>query len=85
MPFLLKAEQAQLSQSFFTGEVFQPSDRTHGSPLDPLQQLLCLSCARFPGLDAIRQWGLTRAGPLPASLLMQPEILSAFWAASATS
>ena len=35
-PSFLQAEQPQLSQPFFTGEVFQPSDHFCGPPLDPL-------------------------------------------------
>ncbi|KAK4830165.1 hypothetical protein QYF61_008676 [Mycteria americana] len=38
-PSLLQAEQPQLSQPFFTGEVFQPYDHFRGPPLDPLQQV----------------------------------------------
>ncbi|RMC12805.1 hypothetical protein DUI87_10330 [Hirundo rustica rustica] len=36
--FLLQAEQSQLSQRVFTGEVLQPPDNLHGLPLDSLQQ-----------------------------------------------
>ena len=38
-PSLLQAEQAQLSQPFFVGEVLQPSDYLCVPPLDLLQQL----------------------------------------------
>ena len=36
---LLQAEQAQLPQSVFVGEVLQPSHHLCGPPLDLLQQL----------------------------------------------
>ena len=35
-PSLLQAEQAQVPQPFFTGEVLQPSDHLCGPPLDLL-------------------------------------------------
>ena len=42
-PSFLQAEQAQLPQPVFVGEVLQPSDHLCGPPLDPLQQLLICS------------------------------------------
>jgi len=38
-PSLLQAEQAQLPQTVFRGEVLQPSDHLHGPLVAPLQQL----------------------------------------------
>jgi len=38
-PSLLQAEEPQLSQPFFTGEVLQPSDCFHGPSLELLQQV----------------------------------------------
>ncbi|KAK4810670.1 hypothetical protein QYF61_007470 [Mycteria americana] len=53
-PSLLQAEQPQLSQPVFVGEVLQPSDHFCGPPLDPLQQLHVL-VLRAPELDAVLQ------------------------------
>jgi len=36
---LLQAKQSQFPQSFFIGEVLQPSDNLSGPPLDPFQEL----------------------------------------------
>jgi len=41
-----------ITQHFFIGEVFQPSDH-HGSPLDLLQQLHILHLLGAPDLDAV--------------------------------
>ncbi|KAK4818676.1 hypothetical protein QYF61_017421 [Mycteria americana] len=49
------AEQPQLSQPVFIGEVLQPSDHFHGPPLDLLQQLHVLLVLRAPELDAVLQ------------------------------
>ncbi|KAK4806889.1 hypothetical protein QYF61_012610 [Mycteria americana] len=54
-PSLLQAEQPQLSQPFFIGEVFQPSDHFCGLPLDPLQQVHVFLVLRAPELDAVLQ------------------------------
>ena len=54
---LLQAEQAQLLQPLFTGEVLQPSDHLCGPPLDPLQQLLIFPVLGTPDLDALLQTG----------------------------
>ncbi|KAK4818441.1 hypothetical protein QYF61_013128 [Mycteria americana] len=43
-PSLLQAEQPQLSQTFFIGEVLQPSDHFRGPPLDLLQQVHVFLC-----------------------------------------
>lgn len=40
---LLQAEQFQLSHPVFTGEVFHPSGRLPGTPVDLLQQVHVLS------------------------------------------
>ncbi|RMC05088.1 hypothetical protein DUI87_18270 [Hirundo rustica rustica] len=53
-PSLFQAKQYQLSQSFLTGEVLQPSDHL-GSPLESLQQVHVLSVLRTPELDAALQ------------------------------
>ena len=39
-PSLLQDEELQLPQSFFIGEVLQPSDHPYDPPLNHLQQLL---------------------------------------------
>ncbi|KAK4823229.1 hypothetical protein QYF61_027570, partial [Mycteria americana] len=49
------AKQPQLSQPFFIGEVFQPSDHFHGPPLDPLQQVHVFLVLGTPELDAVLQ------------------------------
>jgi len=51
--FLPQAEQSQVPQAVFIGEVLQPSDHLCGSPLDLLQQLLILPVLEAPGLDAV--------------------------------
>ncbi|KAK4827923.1 hypothetical protein QYF61_022371 [Mycteria americana] len=52
---LLQAEQPQVSQPFFTGEVLQPSDHFCSPPLDPLQQLHVFPVLRAPELDSVLQ------------------------------
>ncbi|KAK4827897.1 hypothetical protein QYF61_022320 [Mycteria americana] len=52
---LLQAEQPQLSQPFFIGEVLQPSDLFCSPPLDLLQQVHVFPVLRAPELDAIFQ------------------------------
>jgi len=54
-PPLLQAEQPQLSQPFFTGELFHPSDHFCGPPLDPVQQVFLV--LRGPKLDAVLRVG----------------------------
>jgi len=56
-PSPLLAKQVQFSQSFFIGQVLQPSDYLHGLPLDPLQQLWVLPVLVAPDLDAVLQIG----------------------------
>ncbi|KAK4830027.1 LOW QUALITY PROTEIN: hypothetical protein QYF61_008365 [Mycteria americana] len=56
-PSLLQAEQAQLSQPFLTGEMFQPSDHFCDPPLDLLQQVHVFPVLRAPELDAVLQMG----------------------------
>ncbi|KAK4815839.1 hypothetical protein QYF61_008442 [Mycteria americana] len=55
-PSLLQAEQPQLSQPVFIGEVFHPSDHFCGPPVDPLQQVHVLLVLRTPELDAVLQY-----------------------------
>ncbi|KAK4816180.1 hypothetical protein QYF61_012470 [Mycteria americana] len=54
-PVLYPAEQPQLSQPLFIGEVFQPSDNFHGPPLDLLQQVHVYFVLGTPDLDAVLQ------------------------------
>ncbi|KAK4808149.1 hypothetical protein QYF61_000129 [Mycteria americana] len=54
-PSLLQAEQPQLSQPVFIGEVFQPSDHLGGPPLDLLQQVHVLLMLGAPELDTVLQ------------------------------
>ncbi|KAK4829762.1 hypothetical protein QYF61_006486 [Mycteria americana] len=56
-PSLLQAEQPQLSQPVFIGEVLQPSDHFHGPPLDSLQQVHVLLMLGAPELDTVLQVG----------------------------
>ena len=56
-PYLLQAEQRQLSQPFLTGEVLHPSGHLCGPPLEPLQQLHVFPVLRAPELDAGLQVG----------------------------
>ncbi|KAK4806915.1 hypothetical protein QYF61_012636 [Mycteria americana] len=50
-----RLEQPQLSQPFFIGEVFQPSDHFCGPPLDPLEQVHVFLVLGAPELDAVLQ------------------------------
>lgn len=54
---LLKAEQVQLYQPFFTDEEVQPFEHPCGSSLDLLQQLLILPILGPSGLDAVLKMG----------------------------
>ncbi|XP_075596540.1 protein shortage in chiasmata 1 ortholog [Balearica regulorum gibbericeps] len=54
-PSLLQAEQPQLSQPVFTGEVLQPSDHLHVPPLGSLQQVHVFLVLGTPELDAVLQ------------------------------
>ena len=89
-PSLLQAEEVQIPQPFLTGGVLQPSDPLHGPPLDPLQELHIPQVLRPQAWTQYSRWGLTRAEQrgtitslslLAATLLIQPRILLAFWAA----
>ena len=89
---LLQAEQAQLPQPVFTGEVLQPSEHPHGSPLDLLQELCVLPVLGAPGLDTVLQMGPLKGRaegdnplllPDAIPLLIQPRTQLAFQAASA--
>ena len=55
-PSFLQAEQAQLPQPVFLGEVLQPSDHLFGPPLQP-QQLPVFLVLETPDLDAVLQMG----------------------------
>jgi len=54
---LFQADQAQLPQLAFTGEVFSPSEHLCVAPLDPFQKLHILLVLGAPGLDAILYLG----------------------------
>ncbi|KAK4826321.1 hypothetical protein QYF61_007406 [Mycteria americana] len=54
---LLQAEQPQVSQPVFIGEVFHPSDHFCGPLLDPFQQVHVFPVLRTPELDAVLQVG----------------------------
>ncbi|KAK4818782.1 hypothetical protein QYF61_019128, partial [Mycteria americana] len=56
-PSLLQAEQPQLSQPVFIGEVLQPSDHFCGPSLDSLQQVHVLLMLGAPEQDAVLQVG----------------------------
>lgn len=51
-PSLLQAEEAQLSQPLFIGEVLQPFECLDGSLLDSVQQVHILLMEGAPELDA---------------------------------
>jgi len=91
-PSLLQAEQVQLPQPVFVGEVLQPSEHLCGPSLDLLLLLHIFPVLRAPGLDAVLQMGPHEGRAeadnptlslLPTPLLKQPRVLLAFWAASA--
>ncbi|NXJ45685.1 KLH29 protein, partial [Spizaetus tyrannus] len=56
-PSLLQAEQHQVSQPVFIGEVLQPPDHLRGPPLDPLQQVHVFLTLGPPELKAVLQVG----------------------------
>jgi len=58
---LLQAEQAQLPQPVFTGEVLQPSEHPHGSPLNPLRKLNIFLVLGPQTWMQYSRWGLTKA------------------------
>jgi len=51
-PFLLQAEQHQLSQTVLIADLLQPSAYFYGPPMDLLQQVHVLLVLRPPELDA---------------------------------
>ena len=53
-PSLLQAEQAQLFQLVFVGEVVQLSENVCGPPLDLLQQLHIPPVLKATGLDTVK-------------------------------
>ncbi|KAK4827689.1 hypothetical protein QYF61_020823 [Mycteria americana] len=70
---LLQAEQAQLSQPVFIGEVLQPSDHLHGPPLDLLPQVQVLLLLGAPDLNAVLQgWRLSHFPEQPVPMLDNP-------------
>jgi len=52
---LFQAEQTQLLQPIFIGEVLQPLDHLHGPPLHPFQELHIISVLGPPDLDTSLQ------------------------------
>ena len=56
-PSLLQAEQGQLLQPVFIGEVLQPSEHLHSPPLDSLKQFHIPSVQGTPGMEAVLQKG----------------------------
>ncbi|KAK4810558.1 hypothetical protein QYF61_004521 [Mycteria americana] len=54
-PSLLQAEQPQISQPVFIGEVLQPSDHLRGPPLDSLQQVHVLLMSGVPEVNTVLQ------------------------------
>ncbi|XP_068253163.1 ubiquitin-conjugating enzyme E2 W isoform X1 [Nyctibius grandis] len=56
-PSLLQAEEPQLSQPVFIGEVLQPFDHHRGPPLDSFQQLHVLLMLGAPEMNAVLQVG----------------------------
>ncbi|KAK4827563.1 hypothetical protein QYF61_019187 [Mycteria americana] len=81
---LLQAEQPQLSQPVFVGEVLQPSGHLHGPPLDLLQQLHVLLMLRPPELHAVLQMGSHKSGVEGQNHLPQPAGHASFDAAQDT-
>jgi len=69
---LFHAEEAQIPQSFITGEVLQPFSHLCGPPLDPLQQLHVLLVLGAPGLDAVLQVGSHDVGTITSLSLLPP-------------
>ncbi|KAK4813670.1 hypothetical protein QYF61_017637, partial [Mycteria americana] len=67
-PSLLQAEQPQLSQPVFIGEVLQPSHHLRGPPLDSLQQVHVLLMLGAPELDTVLQVGSHKSGVEGAAL-----------------
>ncbi|KAK4829425.1 hypothetical protein QYF61_004300 [Mycteria americana] len=83
-PFILQAEQPQLSQPVLMGEVFQPSDHFCGPPLDLFQQVHVFPVLRTPEVDAILQVGSHQNGVEGQNHLPQPADHASFDAAQDT-
>ncbi|KAK4823530.1 hypothetical protein QYF61_003039 [Mycteria americana] len=83
-PSLLQAEQPQLSQPFFRGEVFHPSDHFCGPPLDPLQEVHVFPVLRAPELDAVLQVGSDQSRVEGQNHLPRPDGHAALDAAQGT-
>ncbi|PKU46486.1 hypothetical protein llap_3205 [Limosa lapponica baueri] len=80
-PSLLQAEQRQLFQLVFIGEVLQPSDHLQSPPLDPLQQVHVPSVLMTPELDAVLQMGSPESRAEGQNRLPQPAGHASFYAA----
>ncbi|XP_068788224.1 uncharacterized protein [Struthio camelus] len=87
---LLQAEQAQLLQSFFIGEMLQPPNHLGSPPLDSLQQCHVPLVLGSPELDTVLQVRLhqergriTSLDLLPTLCLMHPRRPLAFLATRA--
>ncbi|KAK4823457.1 hypothetical protein QYF61_002293 [Mycteria americana] len=83
-PSLLQAEQPQLSQPVFIGEVLQPSDHLRGPPLDSLQQVDVLLMLGAPELNAVLQAGSRKSRIEGQNHLPQPAGHASFDAAQDT-
>ncbi|KAK4831476.1 hypothetical protein QYF61_017724 [Mycteria americana] len=83
-PSLLQAEQPQLSQPIFIGEVLQPSDHLCGLPLDSLQQVHVLFMLGAPELDAVLQVESHQSGAEGQNHLCRPAGHASFYAAQDT-
>ncbi|KAK4828770.1 hypothetical protein QYF61_000795 [Mycteria americana] len=83
-PSLLQAEQPQLSQPFFTGEVIQPSDHLCGPPLDSLQQVHVLLMLGAPEVNVVLQVGSHESGVEGENHLPRPAGHASFDAAQDT-
>ncbi|KAK4810846.1 hypothetical protein QYF61_008818 [Mycteria americana] len=81
---LSPAKQPQLSQPVLIGEVFHPSDRFCGPPLDPCQQVHVFPVLRTPELDAGLQVGSHQRGVEGQNHLPRPAGHASFDAAQDT-
>lgn len=52
-PSLLQCKKTKLLQFFIIGQIFQPFDHLHGSPLDPLQSVHVFFLIVGPELDTV--------------------------------
>ncbi|KAK4807099.1 hypothetical protein QYF61_018440 [Mycteria americana] len=69
------------------GEVLQPSDRFHGPPLDPLQQVHVFLVLGTPELDAVLQVDplfTVPEPPPPISSSITPQILPSYFCPSSS-